>query len=58
MRTVLWTSQAREDLGAIRRFISKDSPHYAAVVVARLAEAAAQVGYFPQSVDSTRIIVV
>lgn len=49
MRFILWTDQAREDLAAIRTFISQDSARYAAVVVARLIAAAERIVYFPES---------
>lgn len=49
MRSVLWTEQAQEDLAAIRAFISQDSPHYAAVVVAKLIAAVGRLTEFPES---------
>ena len=49
MRSILWTEQAREDLAAIQRFISQDSPRYAQVVVAKLIAAADRIAYFPDS---------
>lgn len=49
MRFVLWTDQAREDLAAIRRFISQDSVHYSDIVVAKLIIAADRISYFPES---------
>ena len=49
MREVLWTKQAQADLAAIRAFISQDSPHFAAVVVARLIAATDRLIPFPES---------
>lgn len=49
MRTISWTEQARDDLQQIEAFISQDSPHYAAVVVARLIAATDRVARFPES---------
>ncbi|MEQ1897302.1 MAG: type II toxin-antitoxin system RelE/ParE family toxin [Vicinamibacterales bacterium] len=49
MREVLWTKQAQADLAAIRTFIGQDSPHYAAVVVARLVAATDRLVPFPES---------
>jgi plasmid stabilization system protein ParE len=36
---VRWTPQAAEDLAAIRDFIARDSPRYAAMVVERIVTA-------------------
>jgi toxin ParE1/3/4 len=49
VREVLWTKQAQADLAAIRAFISQDSPHYAAVVVARIIAATDRLIPFPES---------
>jgi addiction module RelE/StbE family toxin len=49
VREVLWTKQAQADLAAIRAFISQDSPHFAAVVVARLIAATDRLISFPES---------
>ena len=49
MRVLLWTEQARADLAAIHTFISQDSPHYAAVIVARLIAATERLVPFPES---------
>ena len=49
MREVLWTKQAQADLAAIRAFISQDSPHFAAVVIARLIAATDRFIPFPES---------
>lgn len=34
--TVVWSAQARRDLGAIRDFIARDSEHYARLQIERL----------------------
>ena len=49
MRAVLWTKQAQADLAAIHAFISQDSPHYAAVIIARLIAATDRLVPFPES---------
>lgn len=49
MRSVLWTKQAQADLGAIRAFITQDSPHYASVIVSRLIAATDRLIPFPES---------
>ncbi|MCH7608778.1 MAG: type II toxin-antitoxin system RelE/ParE family toxin [Chloroflexi bacterium] len=49
MRSLLWTNQARDDLAAIREFISRDSAHYADIVVARLIAAVDRIARFPES---------
>ena len=49
MRVVFWTKQAQADLAAIRAFISQDSPHYAAIIIARLIGATDRLIPFPES---------
>lgn len=49
MRVLFWTEQARADLAAIRAFIGQDSPHYAAVIIARLITATGRLVAFPES---------
>jgi toxin ParE1/3/4 len=44
-----WTRQARADLRAIRRFIAKDSPRYAAQVTSRITHATRRLEQFPLS---------
>lgn len=39
MITIRWSPQAADDLVSIRDFIARDSPHYAALVVQRIAAA-------------------
>jgi addiction module RelE/StbE family toxin len=46
---VVWTRQAIEDLEEIRRFIARDSEHYAALVRRRLVEAVERLEVFPLS---------
>jgi plasmid stabilization system protein ParE len=49
VRSLLWTEQAQEDLHAIHAFVSRDSPRYAALVVAGLLAAVRRLAEFPQS---------
>ena len=49
MTVVLWTEQARADLAGIHKFIARDSPHYATVVVTRLIAATERLAKFPKS---------
>ena len=49
MTKLRWTTQAIEDLEAIRRFIANDSDAYADLVVARLLEAVERLEQFPRS---------
>jgi len=49
VRSIFWTEQARDDLGQIDAFISQDSAHYAAIVVARLIAAVDRLAEFPES---------
>ena len=44
-----WTTQAVEDMEAIRRFIANDSGAYADLVVARLLESVERLEQFPRS---------
>ena len=44
-----WTTQAVEDVEAIRKFIANDSDAYADLVVARLLEAVERLEHFPRS---------
>ncbi len=44
-----WTTQAVEDLEAIRNFIANDSVAYADLVIARLLEAVERLEHFPRS---------
>ncbi|MBT8451688.1 MAG: type II toxin-antitoxin system RelE/ParE family toxin [Deltaproteobacteria bacterium] len=44
-----WTTQAVDDLEAIRSFIGNDSVAYADLVVARLLEAVKRLEHFPRS---------
>ena len=44
-----WTTQAVEDVEAIRKFIANDSDVYADLVVERLVEAVERLELFPQS---------
>ena len=49
MTKLRWTTQAVEDVEAIRNFIANDSETYADLVVARLLEAVERLRLFPQS---------
>ena len=49
MAEVVWTRQAAEDLEEIRRFIARDSEHYAALVYRRLVESVDRLELFPLS---------
>jgi toxin ParE1/3/4 len=49
VRAVLWTLRARSDLSGIRSFVSQDSPHFAAVIVARIIAATDRLAPFPES---------
>ena len=44
-----WSAPAVEDLDNLHAYISRDSPHYAAVFVERLLDAAEQLVDFPES---------
>ncbi len=44
-----WTTQAVEDMEAIRKFIANDSDAYADLVVARLLESVERLEHFPRS---------
>jgi len=49
VKTVLWTSRARDDLRSIRDFIAEDSPQVATVVVGRILSATERIAAFPES---------
>ncbi|HSW01503.1 MAG TPA: type II toxin-antitoxin system RelE/ParE family toxin [Sedimentisphaerales bacterium] len=49
MAQVRWTPQAADDLDAIAEFISRDSPHFAGLLVADVLQIADQLVDFPQS---------
>ncbi len=49
MTKLRWTTQAVEDVEAIRKFIANDSDAYADLVVARLLEAVGRLELFPRS---------
>jgi toxin ParE1/3/4 len=46
---ILWTSQAKDDLREIRKFIARDAPRTAAAFVWRLKIAVDRLGDFPES---------
>ncbi|MCG3180855.1 MAG: Toxin RelE4 [Phycisphaerae bacterium] len=48
MAEVIWSPAALEDVQAIADYISRDSPHHAALFVTRLVEAAEELADFPQ----------
>lgn len=49
MITLSWTERAQDDLAVIQAFISRDSPHYASVVVRSLLAAVDRLRDFPES---------
>lgn len=49
MTKLRWTTQAVEDVEAIRKFIANDSEAYADLVVARLLESVERLQRFPRS---------
>jgi len=48
MAQVIWTREAHEDVGEIRRYIANDSPSAAAAMVRRLRAEAARLSRYPQ----------
>jgi len=53
MAEIRWTPQASDDLEAIAKFISLDSPNYAAIFIVNVLNAVEQLETFP---DSGRIV--
>ena len=49
MAHVRWTPQAGDDLDAIAEFIARDSPHFAALLVANILQAVDRLIDFPES---------
>ena len=49
MVRIVWTSQAIEDVEAIRTYIARDSPHYAALVAGQIVAAVDRLEDFPLS---------
>lgn len=49
MITLSWTERAQDDLAGIHTFISRDSPHYASVVIQKLFAAVDRLRDFPES---------
>lgn len=49
MTRVVWTLQAIEDVEAVRAYIARDSPHYAALLAERLVESVERLQEFPRS---------
>jgi len=49
VRSIRWTGRARADLAAIQAFISRDSVHFAAVMVGRIIGATERLADFPES---------
>ncbi len=49
MADVRWTPQASDDLESIARFISRDSPRYAQLIVIDIVGAIDRLSTFPQS---------
>ena len=48
MTSVLWTTQASEDLAAIFAYIAQDSEHYARLTIRELIAATARLKAFPE----------
>jgi toxin ParE1/3/4 len=46
---VVWTAAAERDLRTIHRYIARDSPYYASVMVRRIRESSGQLARFPES---------
>ena len=49
MSRIVWTLQAIEDVAAIRDYIARDSPHYAALMAERIVESVERLREFPRS---------
>jgi len=49
MAQVRWTPQAADDLDTIAEFIARDSPHFAALLVANVLQAVDRLIDFPES---------
>lgn len=49
MAEIVWSPQAVSDVAAIKTYISRDSVHYANLVVTRLIAAVERAGAFPES---------
>ena len=49
MNRVVWTRQAILDVEAIRNYITRDSPHFASVVVDQIVTAVDRLERFPRS---------
>ena len=49
MAEIVWSPQAISDVEAIKAYISRDSAHYAQLVVDRLIAAVERAGAFPES---------
>ncbi len=45
---LIWSAEARQELRAIRRFIARDSEHYAARIITRLIECAESILLSPR----------
>lgn len=49
MTRIVWTLQAIEDVEAIRSYIARDSPHYAALTAERIVDSVERLKEFPRS---------
>lgn len=49
MTRIVWTLQAVEDVEAILAYITRDSPHYAALMAERIVESVERLKEFPHS---------
>ena len=48
-RRLTWSDAAADDLAAIHKFVARDSPHYADLLLAHLISAADRLATFPLS---------
>ena len=49
MAEIVWSPQSVEDVESIRDYITRDSPHFAALVAQRIVDAVEHLGRFPES---------
>lgn len=49
MTSVIWTSQAVQDVEAIRDYVARDSAHYASLLAERLVSSVEHLARHPQS---------
>ena len=49
MAEIVWSPQSVEDVESIRDYITRDSPHFAALVAQRIVDAVEHLERFPES---------